>query len=431
VGKSYFVRLYTTARVNVNGKFVPITAHGKIALSPQGKAIRKQFAFKLAEVSPKYPNIKCAALGLLVAQLKADIETAERSLLVQDEKPDGDMTVSDFFNHIYLPHIRREKEASTVRGYNQYWRCYLEDYFNGTKTLKGYEAWQATNLLEGLCTKYSENTVAHIRNLCSGIFGYACAKGFVPRNVWRDAKQTSSGRKTEDGVAYTQKQVEDIIATLNQIVPQQSFTAETAQMAIVIAFYSGLRPSEIVGLQWSCIDIDYNTIHVRGAHLHGEMKSTKTGKNRTVRVPAALAPTLNSNLRLWRTKRPANGWVFPNQLGTAPISMPFLSRFILRHLRPLGMEWEGFYACRRGFATRMVLLGMQPAALAQLLGNSVPVVFRHYFQDKDCNLGAGEMNRIADELAEKQLNEKQLNLESQKSGLPKSGVKKQQALGGQ
>jgi integrase len=174
------------------------------------------------------------------------------------------------------------------------------------------------------------------------------------------------------------------------------FTADTAEMAVIVAFYCGLRPSEIAGLTWDCVDIENNKIVVRQAHVCGETKGTKTGKERTVFVPPALASTLNGRLRMWRTQRPADGWVFPNESSKRPVNMTYLSGFISDVLEKVGMEWAGFYACRRGFGTRMTLMGLTPVELAQAMGNSVSVIMKHYFLDKDCTLAADGMLRIAE-----------------------------------
>src|SRR4029077_9460465 len=164
-----------------------------------------------------------------------------------------------------------------------------------------------------------------------------------------------TGKETEEGVAYTEKQIETIVSALTTATFEREgrsrFTADTAEMAVIIGFYGGLRPSELAGLTWDCVNIESNSIVVRQAHVSGVMKGTKTGKERTVSIPAALAPTLNGRLRWWRSKRPADGWVFPGEMGRRPVNIAYLSGFIGDVLKKVGMEFEGFYACRRGFGT--------------------------------------------------------------------------------
>jgi hypothetical protein len=59
------------------------------------------------------------------------------------------------------------------------------------------------------------------------------------------------------------------------------------------------------------------------------------------------------------------------------------------------MEWEGFYALRRGFGTMMVLAGATLDEVADAMGNSPDVVFKHYFKDKESKLAASGMAKLA------------------------------------
>ena len=70
------------------------------------------------------------------------------------------------------------------------------------------------------------------------------------------------------------------------------------------------------------------------------------------------------------------------------------ARIIGPALKQVGMEWEGFYACRRGFGTMMVLAGATLDEVADAMGNSPDVVFRHYFKDKESKLAAKGMEKL-------------------------------------
>jgi hypothetical protein len=52
------------------------------------------------------------------------------------------------------------------------------------------------------------------------------------------------------------------------------------------------------------------------------------------------------------------------------------------------LDWYGFYACRRGFGIMMVLAGATLDEVADAMGNSPDVVFKHYFKDKKSTLAA-------------------------------------------
>src|SRR5262245_11102203 len=94
VGKYWTIRLYCTARIDKDGRFVPVNQHGKASVGPDGKNIRRHFMFNLGETS-KLPA-KGAALALAVAKVKAEIEAADKSIIENEtslERPD-DMPVA-------------------------------------------------------------------------------------------------------------------------------------------------------------------------------------------------------------------------------------------------------------------------------------------------------------------------------------------------
>jgi hypothetical protein len=155
---------------------------------------------------------------ILLANAKAEEIEAWESAAANNEpkRPDGNMLIRDFFFGVFMPYVNAEKEASTAKTYLTYYNAYLAEHFNHTKTLKGYESYMGTNLLEALCKKYSENTVSHARALASAIFSYATAKGFIKYNPYRDVKKTSTGQDVEDGYAYNQKEVELILEALER-----------------------------------------------------------------------------------------------------------------------------------------------------------------------------------------------------------------------
>lgn len=387
---AHHFRCYSSVDIS-NGKPLGI-------LGDNGKPLRKQQSVMLVRQDDGLHSSKKSTAVLILANQKVEeIEAWEQAAANgEPRRPDGNMLVRDFFLNVFMPYVKAEKEASTAKSYLGYWNAYLEPHFNHSKTLKGYESYMGTNFLEQLCKKYSENTVMHARALASAIFSYATAKGYIKYNAFRDVKKTSTGQDVEEGYAYSQKEIERIIEVLDRVSGREEYSATMAGMAITVAFYAGLRPSEIAGLRWE--NVTEARIHVRQAYVNGNFKGTKTGKNRSVNM----LPTLQHQMRIWAMtqQHPKTGWVFPNQSGDAPINMNDLgARVIADTLKESGLDWQGFYACRRGFGTMLVLAGATLDEVADAMGNSPDVVFKHYFKDKDSRLAAKGMAKLAAAMA--------------------------------
>ena len=369
---AFHLRAYSTVQI-ANGQPLKLDANGKAPRTQQSvMLVRQDDSAHRSKTSP-------AVLDLTKAKIQ-QIEQWERLFSSGEERPpDGTLTVAEFYNTVFLPYVKANKEVSTAKSYERYWNAYLKDHFNGTKTLSSYAPYQGTNFLEQCARTYSVNTVMHIRAVASAIFSYATAKGYIKVNPMRDVKLTVKGQDMEDGYAYSVKEVELILEALERVTGREEYSAKMAGMIIAVCFWAGLRPSEAAGLRWE--NVTANSINVKEAYVSGSHKGTKTGRTRTV----PMLPQLRHRMRLWAMayQFPTSGWVFPNQDGNTPININCLgARVIKSTLEALGMDWHGLYACRRGFITMMVLSGASLEETAQVSGNSPDVIWKHYFKDQ-------------------------------------------------
>ena len=219
----------------------------------KGKPIRRQQSIQLVRkddtLNKSEEEHERPAAGERKGSPDSSMETEGPIPMSARQRPNGDMTVTEFVETVFMPWVAAEKEKSTLKSYKAYWNAYLAPHFNHSKTLRGYEPFMGTNLLEKLAGEYSENTVSHARALASAIFGYACAKGYIANNPWRDVKKTVAGQDVEECRAYNQKEIEQILDALSRISGREEYSATMAGMALAVGFYAGLRPSEIAGLR--------------------------------------------------------------------------------------------------------------------------------------------------------------------------------------
>ena len=61
-----------------------------------------------------------------------------------------------------------------------------------------------------------------------------------------------------------------------------------------VRFFTGMRTSEIDGLQWKNVDLQRREIHIREALVNGELGGTKTyGSDRTIQMSDRTKPFCN------------------------------------------------------------------------------------------------------------------------------------------
>lgn len=309
----------------------------------------------------------------------------DKFMLTVNEQVPGritkDVTIGDFYEKTYQPFITDNLRASTVFGYEHVWNKYLKDHF-GQKTLKEYRTHMGSQFLTSLTKKLGRRSIAHIRSLSSGIFTHAVNVGLIESNPWHDVKVLGKQKAVENTPHYTLEEIENIISALVDRVD--------CQLIMALAFFLGLRPGEIAGLQWS--DVDEDWLHIRRAVVRRIVGETKTAES-TTSVP--LIQPVKGLLKLWRKKSgKAKGWVFESSRGT-PIDLTNLARTtIIPTLEKAKLKWKGYYAGRRGAGTVLTALTGDALAAQQILRHKNLAVTTGFYVKKMPEQGLAGMRLL-------------------------------------
>jgi len=163
---------------------------------------------------------------------------------------------------------------------------------------------------------------------------------------------------------------------------------------LITAIFTGMRASELRGLQWQDIDLDDGVIHVRRrADAWGTIgpAKSKAGKRD---IP--LAPIVTNALRAWKLECPSGKLAFPNGAG----NVENMSNIWQRVWKPLqvrcgltredGTARYGIHALRHAAATLFItFLGWSPKRVQVVLGHaSITMTFDRYghlFENKDAD----------------------------------------------
>jgi len=145
-----------------------------------------------------------------------------------------------------------------------------------------------------------------------------------------------------------------------------------AQLIVQLALFSGMRPGEILALQWTHVAED----HVQVVHrlYRGKLDRPKTERSRR-RV--ALSRTTRQLLCEWRSQTNAadpDAWVFPSTKVTMPLSRDRTWRYLIQpRLKTIGLEWASFQIMRRTHASLSRQAGIDPKLVADQLGHGLGV----------------------------------------------------------
>jgi integrase len=144
-----------------------------------------------------------------------------------------------------------------------------------------------------------------------------------------------------------------------------------------VAFFTGLRPSEQIGLQWSDVEWSRKLICVRrGVGRFGEGETKTEGSLREVHM----LPRVRRALKAQRAATDERSvWIFPNERG-GPLNITNLRERVWRPaLRRAGLRARTMYQTRHTFAILALSSGEALDWVAKMLGHrTTQMVIRHY-----------------------------------------------------
>ena len=144
-----------------------------------------------------------------------------------------------------------------------------------------------------------------------------------------------------------------------------------------IRFFTGMRTSEIDGLQWQNIDLQRREIHIREALVNGVLGGTKTyGSDRTIQMNDRVYQAFLQQKSLNNGK---SSFVFCNRDG-GPLDYRLVNKRVWHPiLRFLGLKSRRAYQTRHTAATLWLSAGENPEWIARQLGHSTTeMLFRVY-----------------------------------------------------
>ena len=150
---------------------------------------------------------------------------------------------------------------------------------------------------------------------------------------------------------------------------------------VTITSYLGLRRSEVLGLKWSAINIEYNTLIIQTTVVRTKKIITKdTTKNKTSHRTLSLPESLCTYLIALKEKQEEdkqlygncyndNDWVCKDEDGT-PITPTALSHRYNRLLQATGLPHIRFHDLRHSCASLLLNAGCELYEIKELLGHS-------------------------------------------------------------
>jgi len=318
------------------------------------RANGKQISVKLTDYSDQYRTLTSVR------------PLAERHLQPVNQGLASDpQTVQQFIDLVYLPHAEMHKRPSTVKGYRNLYKRYIQSHVSGVR-LFGFRTRDGQTLLNRVATEYdlSHLTLIHVKSFLSGVFTLARRVGSLDTGNPMQGVEVPKGKESDPTHAYSNHEIHKMLSVLEDV----------PRVAVIVAAYTGLSLGELQGLQWQ--DVADGQLNVQRTIWHGIEGQPKT-KARKDSIP--VLPIVRDALKQHRKSNPSTTWIFEGPY-VPPLDLATLgSKRIKSYLKGSGVEWHGWHALRRGFATRLHEAGVQDRIIQALMRHSsLSVTMKHY-----------------------------------------------------
>ena len=230
-------------------------------------------------------------------------------------------------------------------------------------------------------SQMAANTANRVRIVARACIQSAIAAGAVSADVWPQRSKSRARRK----VARTKRSIDIrtlpspavMAVAIDAIVTQQP-GSKTYRVMTAVAYYAGLRPSEVVMLRVRSVNLPkegWGRVEVTEADISFDQPGEPKTGLRTVPIP----PVLVKILREWINE---NALVTPDRLlfRTRNDTMPSGSNWARawhRALESVGQPPLRVYDCRHAAATTWLRAGM-PLGETRRLGHSVETLVSTY-----------------------------------------------------
>jgi integrase len=205
-----------------------------------------------------------------------------------------------------------------------------------------------------------------------------------PLYGWRYARQEAP-KPTDDIDPFTAEEQAIILANCKDPQHRNLFQ---------FAFWTGLRTSELVALEWGDIDWRRGIMRVVRAKTQAAEEAESPKTRRGTRDVKLLSPALEALTAQKAHSFLAGGVVFLNPLYGKPWEgdQSIRSSAWVPALRKAGMRYRNPYQTRHTYASMMLTAGESPIWLAQQMGHSdTAMIFRNYGRWIETeNAGSGE-----------------------------------------
>lgn len=297
-------------------------------------------------------------------------------LAVDDNAPDAPVELRKYLTGALSPEHDAANENTKCAQWLQRWSRPLTSL--SRENLAAVEASLGIGL-EG--SALASTTASRFRSVSRASIRRAVDLGLIDSDPWPPAARGRRRRKSVRApAAFDIRQLPNpyVMANAIEAIRTHQPGSYKYQVMTAVAYYAGLRPSEVVMLRPSALDLPksgWGRIDVTEA----DVAFDQSGEPKTGRRAVPIPPVLVKTLTVWLDENAfdSSELIFRTRNGKRPTASNW-QRSWHRALRSIGQPTLRIYDCRHAAATTWLAAGVPLGEVAKRLGHSVETLVRNY-----------------------------------------------------
>lgn len=330
------------------------------------------------------PKLHADVIGQAAAEMKArqieiDMATGQfdptlakyKGELVQGTKPMTGQTLLTEFAESKAKLV----SAKTLEKYEHVGKKLAK--FSRTKLASDYTKRTTVLFRDHLLTQVAPISAAEYFTVINAAWEWGIARGWLQSNPWTAMISAFRVPPIESPQPFTLEEIQAIIKTMNDSRSYRYYTP-----LIRFLFGTGCRTGEAIGLRWGVVKENISQIWIGESYKRGSDRgATKMHKARTIYPSEKIQKLL---LKIRPEQYDESTLVFPAPKTGNYINDNNLSKRIwTRTLQQAGIPHRKFYNTRSTFISHALASGASPAKVAEIVGDRVETIYRHYVGNSD------------------------------------------------
>ncbi|MFP7446601.1 tyrosine-type recombinase/integrase [Bacillus infantis] len=285
----------------------------------------------------------------------------------------SDKITFEELSELWMANKKGEVRESTIYSYKRALGARIMPTF-GKKDIKDIKAMDIHNFYMqmkdmGLSKKY----ISYIGTIIGSIFRKAVELELLRDNPVSNVRKPKVNKQKQKSWS-----VEQALTFLDAARVRSDY-----YLAYHLAFYTGMRIGEVLGLHWEDIDMEKKKIHVshsltlrEGQYVIGPVKTESS--NRTIPITDPLIEEFKNHRK--HSKNTSDDLVFRTKHGK--IVVPYTLRYIMKKIcTDLELPLIRFHDIRRTHTTILIDRGMSPKLVSERLGHSDASIALNIYTD--------------------------------------------------